>query len=336
MGETSLMRVLVTGGAGYIGGIVVRELLACGHDVAVLDDLSHGHRRAVRVGTVLHRVDILDREATARVLAEGYDAVMHFAALSLVAESALEPRRYFDVNVRGAMNLLEAMEATGSRRLVVSSSAAVYGDPETTPIGEDAPTRPTSAYGASKLAMDHLLAFAAPAASIGAVSLRYFNVAGAANGLGEAHDPETHLIPNALATARGGGPLLVHGTDYPTPDGTAVRDYIHVADLARAHVLALGATDEPGHRVYNLGNGAGFSVRDVLASARAVTGRPIPAIESPRRTGDPAVLVASGALARAELGWVPARPALADMIADAWSWLGDTGRHAEPAAVVAS
>ena len=330
------MRVLVTGGAGYIGGIVVRELLACGHDVAVLDDLSHGHRRTVPAGTVLHRADVLDRKAMARVLADGYDAVMHFAALSLVAESALGPRRYFDVNVRGTMNLLEAMEAAGSRRLVVSSSAAVYGDPETTPIAEDAPTRPTSAYCASKLAMDNLLAFAAPAASIGAVSLRYFNVAGAAHGLGEAHEPETHLIPTALASALGGGPLQVHGTDYPTPDGTAVRDNIHVGDLARAHLLALAATDEPGHRVYNLGNGAGFSVREVLVSARAATGRPLPAVASPRRTGDPAVLVASGARARAELGWVPTRPALDHMIADAWAWLGDIRRQAERDAVMAS
>lgn len=315
------MNTLVVGGAGYIGSIVTAHLLAAGHDVTVADNLSKGHRWAVPDGARFVELDLLDRDAVPRTVTAAFDAVLHFAALSLVGESVAEPARYFRTNVAGTINLLDAMRAAGVRRLVFSSTAAVYGDPEEVPITEDAATRPTNPYGASKLAVDHAIGFEAAATALGAVSLRYFNVAGASGALGELHDPETHLIPLVLQAAAGARPeVRIFGTDYPTPDGTAVRDYIHVDDLARAHLLALDAAAEPGHRIYNLGNGAGFSVREVIDAARAVTGRDIPAVETDRRAGDPAVLVASSDRIRAELGWVPEKPALETMIADAWSF----------------
>jgi len=316
------MRALVVGGAGYIGSVVARHLVEAGHSVTVADDLSTGHAWAVPDGAELRLVDVLDRPALGAVVALGFDAVLHFAALSLVGESVAEPARYFRANVGGSVNLLEAMRDAGVRRLVFSSTAAVYGEPDSVPIAETAPTRPTNPYGASKVAVDTAIGYEAAATGMGAVSLRYFNVAGASGAQGEAHVPETHLIPSVLKVALGeAAAVRILGTDYPTPDGTAVRDYIHVDDLARAHLLALDATDEPGHRVYNLGNGTGFSVREVVDAARLVTGCQIPAVESPRRAGDPPVLVASSDLIRAELGWTAQTPDLAEMISDAWRWM---------------
>ena len=316
------MRILVVGGAGYIGSVVAAQLLAHDHEVVVLDNLYRGHEWAIPDGARFERVDLADEEPLRAVVSGGFDAVMHFAALSLVGESVEQPVRYFRANVGNTLNLLDAMRDAGVRRLVFSSTAAVYGEPETVPITEDAPTVPTNPYGASKLAVDRTIGFEAVASGLGAVSLRYFNVAGASGGQGEVHEPETHLIPLVLQAALGRRPSIqVYGTDYPTPDGTAIRDYIHVEDLARAHLLALGAIEGGGHRVYNLGNGAGFSVREVVDAARAVTGRTIEAVETGRRAGDPAVLVASSDRIRRELGWAPEKPALEDMIGDAWAWL---------------
>ena len=318
------MRALVVGGAGYIGSVVARHLVEAGHQVTVADDLSKGHRWAVPDGAELRMVDVLDRPALTALVGEGFDAALHFAALSLVGESVTEPVRYFRTNVGGTLNLLDALAAAGTTRLVFSSTAAVYGTPETVPIVETAPTMPTNPYGASKLAVDHAIGYQAAATGMGAVSLRYFNVAGASGRQGELHDPETHLIPSVLKVALGERPAVqLFGTDYPTPDGTAIRDYIHVDDLARAHLLALEATDQPGHRVFNLGNGRGFSVREVIDAARLVTGCQIPVVESPRRAGDPAILVASSERIREELGWAPWKPALEEMISDAWHWLRD-------------
>ena len=317
------MRLLVTGGAGYIGSVVSAHLRAAGHDVVVLDNLSKGHADAVPPGEALEVVDLLDASALNAVVATGFDAVLHFAARSLVGESVEQPVEYFRTNVGGTLNLLDAMRAADVQRIVFSSTAAVYGAPETTPITEDAVTAPTNPYGASKLAMDHVIAAEATAASLGAVSLRYFNVAGASGTLGERHSPETHLIPLVLDAAAGRRPdVKVFGTDYDTPDGTAVRDYIHVDDLARAHLLALDATQDGGHRVFNLGNGSGYSVREVIDVARAVTGTAIPVEETARRAGDPPVLVASSDRIRNELSWVPQKPKLEDMIGDAWTLMG--------------
>jgi UDP-glucose 4-epimerase len=316
------VRALVLGGAGYIGSVVTTHLLEAGHEVTVGDNLSKGHRDAVPSGAGFEELDLLDRSALDRVLAGGFEAVLHFAALSLVGESVEQPTLYFRTNVAGTLNVLDAMSANGVRRLVFSSTAATYGDPDEVPIVETAPTKPTNPYGASKLAVDHAIGFQAAATGLGAVSLRYFNVAGASGSLGERHDPETHLIPLVLQAAAGARPSVkIFGTDYPTPDGTAVRDYIHVDDLARAHLLALDATAEGGHAIFNLGNGAGFSVREVIETARSVTGRPIKADEAPRRAGDPATLVASSDRIRSELGWVPQKPDLAAMVGDAWDFL---------------
>lgn len=318
------MRLLVLGGAGYIGSVVAGQLLEAGHDVVVADNLCRGHRDAVPAGAGFIEVDLLDRAATARLLADRprYDGVLHFAALSLVGESTAEPSRYFRANVAGTLNLLDAMRAADVRRLVFSSTAAVYGEPDTVPIPETAATRPTNPYGASKLAVDQVIGFEGVATGLGAVSLRYFNAAGASGPYGERHDPETHLIPLVLQAAAGlRRSVSVFGTDYPTSDGTAVRDYIHVEDLASAHLLAIEAVGEPGHRIYNLGNGAGYSVREVLDAARSVTGRDIPSVDEGRRAGDPAALVAASAQIREELGWTPVKPDLKDIVADAWDFL---------------
>jgi UDP-glucose 4-epimerase len=318
------VRLLVTGGAGYIGSVIALQLLEAGHEVTVVDNLSKGHEAAVPGEAGFVRVDLLDAQRLTEVLAGGYDGVLHFAALSLVGESVEQPGRYYRVNVAGTLNLLEAMRSASVPRLVFSSTAAVYGEPEEVPISETAPTRPTNPYGGAKLAADQLIGFFTAAHGLSATSLRYFNVAGASGSLGEDHDPETHLIPLVLAAALGEREnVKIFGTDYPTPDGTAVRDYIHVEDLGRAHLLALEAADiaEPGeHRIYNLGNGAGFSVREVVEAARHVTGH-IEAVEAPRRAGDPPVLVASSDKIRAELGWTPEKPALEAMISDAWDWM---------------
>jgi UDP-glucose 4-epimerase len=274
------MRLLVSGGAGYIGSGVAAHLLAAGHDVTVLDDLSTGHADAVPPGAAFIRGTIRDKAA--RVLAErGIEAVLHFAASSLVGESVAKPAKYWANNLGSTLALLDAMRLAGTRRIVFSSTAAVYGEPERTPVEETAPTRPASPYGASKLAVDVAFTEFARLYGYGAVSLRYFNVAGAqqaANGgwLEERHSPETHLIPNVLAAAAGCHGIQVFGDDYPTPDGTCVRDYIHVTDLADAHVRALGACEPGRHRIYNLGHGAGFSVREVIDVCREVTGHDIP------------------------------------------------------------
>ena len=316
------MKLLVTGGAGYIGSVVARQLVEAGHETVVLDNLSKGHKRAVPEDIRFVEADLLNVERVSEVLAGSFDGVLHFAAFSLVGESVEEPERYYRNNVCGTLNLLEAMREADVSRLVFSSTAAVYGEPEEVPIPETSPTLPTNPYGGSKLAVDQMIRAVAEARGLGATSLRYFNVAGASGPFGENHHPETHLIPLVLQAASGQrDSVKIFGTDYPTRDGTAVRDYIHVEDLGRAHLLALEAAEPGEHRVYNLGNGAGFSVREVIEAARRVTDRPIKAVESPRRSGDPAVLVASSDKIRSELGWKPEKPELEGMISDAWDWM---------------
>ena len=317
------MRFLVTGGAGYIGSVVTSQLAAAGHETVVLDDLSRGHAGAVPAEARLVQGDLLDAGLVRETLAEGFDGVLHFAALSLVGESVREPERYYRNNVCGTLNLLEAMRESGAEKLVFSSTAAVYGEPEVVPISEADPALPTNPYGSSKLAVDRLIGAVAGAHGLAATSLRYFNVAGASGRFGEDHHPETHLIPLVLQAAAEGTSVKVFGTDYPTRDGTAVRDYIHVEDLGRAHLLALEAAEAGEHRVYNLGNGSGFSVREVVEAARSVTGRSIEAVEAPRREGDPPALVAASDRIRSDLGWEPEKPGLEGMISDAWAWMQD-------------
>ncbi|HVD03441.1 MAG TPA: UDP-glucose 4-epimerase GalE [Candidatus Dormibacteraeota bacterium] len=326
------MKVLVVGGAGYIGSVVSRRLLAAGHRVVVLDDLSTGHRDAVAREAEFIRASVQDELAVSAALNDGVEAVMHFAARSLVGESVLHPELYWSTNLHGTRALLDAMRRAGTCRLVFSSTAATYGEPASVPIEEDAVTRPTSAYGKSKLAVDLMIEDDAIAHGLSAVSLRYFNVAGAIEDAGERHEPETHLIPNLLRVAAGAAEAsTIFGDDYPTPDGTCIRDYIHVDDLATAHILALGATAPQGavgagrHRVYNLGNGKGFSVREVLDAARRVTGHPIPTVQAGRRPGDPAILVASSQRIQSELGWSPQRPWIEGMVGDAWRFVQDRG-----------
>jgi UDP-glucose 4-epimerase len=314
------MRVLVTGGAGYIGSVVTARLLAAGQDVVVVDDLSTGHRDAVPPAVEFHQVSVTDLD---RVLdGAPFDAVIHLAASSIVAESVAEPARYWHNNVLGTVALLDAMRAHDVGRIVFSSSAAVYGESTELPIDESTPCRPTSPYGASKLAIDLALNDYARSYAMSAVSLRYFNVAGAlvtdAGMYGERHRTETHLIPLALAAATGGAESLsLYGTDYPTPDGTCIRDYVHVVDLADAHLRALNLGGAGGHRVVNLGSGSGYSVREVLRAVEEVTGRAVPVREAARRAGDPPRLVASNALAASALGWRPSRD-LTSMVRDAW------------------
>ncbi|MGW1672774.1 UDP-glucose 4-epimerase GalE [Streptomyces sp. NPDC002324] len=311
-------KYLVTGGAGYVGSVVAQHLLEAGHEVVVLDNLSTGFREGVPVGASFIEGDIRD---AAKWLDSSFDAVLHFAAFSQVGESVVKPEKYWDNNVGGTMALLAAMREAGVRKLVFSSTAATYGEPETTPIVESAPTKPTNPYGASKLAVDHMITGEAAAHGLGAVSLRYFNVAGAYGTCGERHDPESHLIPLVLQVAQGRRDAIsVFGDDYPTADGTCIRDYIHVADLADAHLLALDAARPGEHLICNLGNGNGFSVREVIETVRQVTGHPIPEVVAPRRAGDPATLVASAATARERLGWNPSRADLAEIVADAWQF----------------
>ncbi|MET9672372.1 UDP-glucose 4-epimerase GalE [Streptomyces sp. NPDC006482] len=311
-------RYLVTGGAGYVGSVVAAHLLERGHRVTVLDDLSTGFAEGVPEGAEFVEGRIQD---AAKWLDSSYDGVLHFAAFSQVGESVAKPEKYWENNVGGTMALLAAMRTAGVRKLVFSSTAATYGEPESVPITESAPTAPTSPYGASKLAVDHMIGGECGAHGLAAVSLRYFNVAGAYGSLGERHEPESHLIPLVLQVALGRREAIsVYGEDYPTPDGTCVRDYIHVADLAEAHLLALDAMTAGEHLICNLGNGNGFSVREVVETVRKVTGHPIPEITAARRPGDPAVLVASAEAARERLGWTPSRPDLADVVADAWAF----------------
>ncbi|HWM59851.1 MAG TPA: UDP-glucose 4-epimerase GalE [Pseudonocardia sp.] len=311
------MKLLVTGGAGYVGSVCTAHLVENGHEVTVLDDLSTGHEDAVPDGARFVRADVAD--AAEDLLADGYDGVLHFAARSLVGESVQRPELYWSGNVVTTFRLLEAMRTHGTPRLVFSSTAATYGEPDRVPITEDAPTRPTNPYGASKLAIDNAISSYAVAHGLAAVSLRYFNVAGAHGRFGERHAVETHLIPLVLQVAAGQRESVqVFGDDWPTADGTCVRDYIHVDDLADAHLLALQQALPNRHAIYNLGVGTGFSVREVLDAARVVTGHPIPAVTAPRRDGDPAVLIASSEAARAKLGWRPQRTELVTMVGDAW------------------
>jgi UDP-glucose 4-epimerase len=327
------MRVLVTGGAGYIGSVVAAQLVAAGHEVVVLDNLSTGFADAVPAGATFVKGTL--RDCAAEVLSDGVEAVLHFAANSLVGESVADPAKYWSNNLGGTISLLEAMREIRVRTIVFSSTAAVYGEPESTPILETAPTRPTSPYGASKIAVDTTLGEFCRLYGFGAISLRYFNVAGAHQALdehgagrwlGERHNPETHLIPNVLAAVTEGRRVQVFGDDYPTPDGTCVRDYIHVTDLADAHLRALAACRPGQHRVYNLGNGAGFSVREVIEVCREVTGADIGVDVGPRRPGDPAVLVASSEKIQSELGW-RAEKDLRAMAADAWRFTQARGRR---------
>ncbi len=355
------MRVLVTGGAGYVGSVSVEALVAGGHDVVVLDDLSKGHREAVAPGARLVEGSYGDADAIRALLAETpVDAVLHCAARSLVGESVANPALYYRENVAGGVTLLEALREAGVGRFVFSSTAAVYGTPVSVPIREDAVHAPINPYGETKRTFEGALRWYAGAYGLRSVSLRYFNVAGASLRNGEVHEPETHLIPNVLAAVEGRGEVTVFGTDYPTPDGTCIRDYIHVEDLAQAHLLALEATapDDPrtdatpdagdpaanagsgrgsvsgGARngasdgisgvaaaiALNLGNGGGFSVREVVAAVEAATDRPVPHRIGPRRAGDPPVLVADAGRARAVLGWEPSHPDLVEIVASAWAW----------------
>ena len=307
------MKLLVTGGAGYIGSVVSARLLEAGHEVVVLDDCSTGHADAVPSGARLVRATL--RESAAEVLADGFDGVLHFAARSLVGESVEKPGLYWDMNLGESLTLLDAMRVHGTPRIVFSSTAATYGEPEHTPIVETDPTRPTNPYGASKLAIDTTLTEYARLHGIGAVSLRYFNVAGAYGRYGERHTVETHIVPNVLKVPAGERESVsIFGTDYPTPDGTCVRDYIHVVDLAAAHLLALDSCAPATHEIFNLGSGSGYSVREVIDVCREVTGRPIPAAECPRRPGDPAVLIASSAKITERLGWKPERDLAAMLV----------------------
>jgi UDP-glucose 4-epimerase len=315
------MKLLVTGGAGYIGSIVAQFLVDEGHEIVVLDNLERGHREAVSPDARLIVADLTDSIAVGGALAEGFDGVLHFAALALVSESVSHPERYYRTNVGGTLNLLQAMHDADVKRLVFSSTCAVYGEPDEVPIKETESTHPVNAYGASKLAVDHMIGDFCTAYGLGAVSLRYFNVAGASGRYGEDHDPETHLIPNILRAALGINPAVqIFGTDYATRDGTAVRDYIHIEDLAAAHVLALQNSEPGQHRIFNLGNGNGFSVREVIDAARSVTGAEIQTVESERRPGDPPMLVAASEKIRAELGWAPRKSEITQMVADAWAF----------------
>ncbi|MCX8133514.1 MAG: UDP-glucose 4-epimerase GalE [Roseococcus sp.] len=318
-----MSRFLVTGGAGYVGSHVVLALLDAGHEVVVLDDFSTGHRAAVPPAAELVQASLAERRRVEEVFAAWrFEAVFHMAALSLVGESMKDPLRYCRENVSHSLMLAETAVRAGCRKFVLSSTAAVFGVPESVPITEEAPTTPVNPYGLSKLMVEQALAWAEQAHGLRSASLRYFNAAGAdpAGRAGEDHEPETHLIPRAiLATLGELPPLHVFGTDYATKDGTAVRDYVHVTDLAAAHIAVLPRLDQGSVR-YNIGNGAGHSVREVLAAVERVSGRPVPHENAPRRPGDPPVLVASSARLRAETGWRPRHAALEDIVRSAWNW----------------
>ncbi len=315
------MRVLVTGGAGYIGATTAAALLDAGHTVTVADDLSAGHREAVPDGVRFAEVDVTDPTAMAPLVADGrFDACVHFAALIEAGESMQAPERYFETNTAGSARLLSVLLHHGVERFVLSSTAAVYGDPESVPIDEDRPLVPTNAYGESKLLVERMLAWHHRIHGLRTAALRYFNAAGSDGVRAERHDPETHLIPLVLQVARGErASISIFGTDYPTPDGTAVRDYVHVTDLADAHVRAVERLDAHGTLTCNLGSGTGFSVREVVEAARRVTGHDIPAVDSARRPGDPPTLVASSDRARDLLGWQPTHTDLDRIVADAWA-----------------
>ena len=317
------MRLLVTGGAGYIGSVVAEQLLAAGHQVTILDNLSRGHRQAVPSGAELVVGDLSDKELLKQLFGiHGFEGVLHFAAFIEAGESMKAPETFFRNNTANALAVLEALLEAGVKRFVFSSTAALYGNPGRTPIEEADALQPTNAYGESKLLVERMLEWFHRIHGLRYASLRYFNAAGAsAPDRGEAHQPESHLIPRIMNVALGRQKQIeIFGTDYPTPDGTCVRDYIHVSDLAEAHLLALDALERSGRLIYNLGNGQGFSVREVIDEARRVTGRPIAVVESPRRTGDPAVLIASSEKIRRELRWQPKFPRLEDILKSAWEW----------------
>jgi len=318
------MSILVTGGAGYIGSHTAAELLARGENVIVLDSLQTGHRQAV-LSDRYYQGDIRDTALLDQIFGEHeIEAVIHFAASSLVGESVMDPLKYYDNNVVAAQRLLAAMHRHGVNKIVFSSTAATYGEPKRTPIEETDPTEPTSPYGETKLAIERMLAWCDRAYGIRSVSLRYFNAAGAhpEGWIGEDHTPETHLIPIVLQVALGQREhVSIFGDDYPTPDGTCIRDYIHVMDLAQAHFLALQRLRNTGESgIYNLGNGTGFSVKQIIEKCREITGHPIPAVVSPRRPGDPAVLIASSRKAKQELGWTPQYEDVGTIIETAWKW----------------
>ena len=312
----------MTGGAGYIGSVVTEELLKDGHQVVVYDNLVKGHRAAISSSAAFVHADLSDLTTLKETLSKGIDAVIHMAADSLVGESCVDPAKYYQNNVANGLGLLGAMNDVGVKRFVFSSTAATYGQPEQQPIQETAVTQPTNPYGATKLACEHALRWYDEAYGLRYATLRYFNAAGASENFGEDHDPETHLIPIALQVAAGRRKLVeVYGDDYPTPDGTCVRDYIHVIDLARAHILALDILDQ-GSRIYNLGcGGDGYSVQQVLETAREVTGQEIPAAIGPRRAGDPATLIASSDKIKRELDWKPRFQDLRTIIESAWRWM---------------
>jgi UDP-glucose 4-epimerase len=313
------MKILVVGGAGYIGSICTEVLLDQKHEVAIFDNLSEGHRRAVDPRAEFIEGDLADKETTAETLARlRPEAVMHFAANALVAESMQNPSKYFRNNIASGLNLLDAMIAAEVRRLVFSSTCAIFGPPERVPIDEETPQRPINPYGESKLAFEKILRWYDAIHGLRFVSLRYFNAAGASEKFGEDHRCETHLIPNVLKVALGQKKRVeIFGTDYETPDGTCIRDYIHIIDLAHAHILAL---DAPASAFYNLGTGGGSSVREVIASCRKITGQPIPVLEKPRRPGDPPRLIASSEKIKRELGWRPQFQTLDAIVESAWNW----------------
>jgi len=312
------MRVLVTGGTGYIGSTAVEILLTQGYEISILDDCSMGHADTVPAGVRFIQGTLLNASEVADAL-QGCDAVMHFAGKSLVGESVEKPDLYHSVNVDGTRILLDEMHKQSIKKIVFSSSAATYGEPKVVPILETSVTSPTNPYGATKLAIDHMITAEAAARGISAASLRYFNVAGALKAkrgwLAERHNPETHLIPNVLRSTPD-NPVKIFGTDWPTADGTCIRDYVHVIDLIEAHIKALKSLGTPGHEIYNLGSGSGYSVREVVAAASAATGHQIPFVDSPRRAGDPAVLIADISKAKAKLDWEPTRD-LTAMVSDA-------------------
>ena len=319
------MRLLVLGGAGYIGSHTAVELLESGHDVVIVDSLVTGYKAAVPKGAIFYQGDIRDYDFLNSLFKkEAIDAVIHFAAFSLVGESVTDPLKYYENNLYGTKVLLKAMIDNGVNKIVFSSTAATYGEPENIPILEDDRTCPTNPYGETKLAMEKMMKWSANAYGLKYVSLRYFNACGAHKSakIGEAHNPESHLIPLVLQVPNGKRESVsIYGTDYDTPDGTCIRDYIHVTDLAKAHILAVEYLMKGGEcNVFNLGNGVGYSVREVIETARKVTGHPIPAVEIPRRAGDPARLVASGEKAKAILGWKPEITELEDIIRSAWAW----------------
>jgi UDP-glucose 4-epimerase len=316
------VKILVTGGAGYIGGTVTQLLLDRGHTVVVYDNLCHSRSSMAPAGATLIEGDVADNKKLDQLFADGsFAGVMHFAALIEAGESMQKPELYFRNNTMATLTLLEAMVKSNLKRLVFSSTAAVYGEPVSTPIMEDAALLPTNAYGESKLLVEQMLSWMQRIHGLHYASLRYFNVAGAIPGRGEAHEPESHIIPLILDVALGRRrSIKIFGQDYPTPDGTCIRDYIHVQDLAEAHLLAFQALEQRDRMIYNLGNGHGFTVRQVVESARRITGHPIPVEEVPRRPGDPAVLIAGSAKIEHELGWKPKYTQLDDIMSSAWEW----------------